>query len=61
MMGERASYDFLGRQRRGEPEDYARMLAPIWVAALFGTVPTAEARAAKDPGAGDGPTDGHVP
>lgn len=39
LLGERASYDFLGRQRRGGPEDYARMLSPIWIGTLFGTLP----------------------
>ncbi len=39
MMGERASYDLLGRHPRGEPADYARMLAPVWIGTLFGRVP----------------------
>lgn len=38
MMGERASYDLLGRHPRGEPADYARMLAPVWIGTLFGRV-----------------------
>lgn len=39
MMGERLAYDLLRRHRRGGPEDYARILAPIWAATLFGVVP----------------------
>lgn len=39
MMGERASYDFLGRHQRGDPEAYARMLAPVWIGTLFAQVP----------------------
>ena len=36
LMGERVSSDLLGRHRSGDPEDYARILAPIWHAVLFG-------------------------
>ena len=39
LMGERVSYHLLGRHRRGEPEDFARILSPIWAASLFGVVP----------------------
>ena len=39
LMGERVSYHLLGRHRRGEPEDFARIMSPIWAASLFGVVP----------------------
>lgn len=39
LAGERVSYDLLGRHRRGEPEDFARIMSPIWAASLFGVVP----------------------
>ena len=40
LLGERASYHFLGRERRGDAEEYARRLAPVWIGTLFGEVPS---------------------
>jgi AcrR family transcriptional regulator len=39
LMGERLSYDLLGRHRRGTPEDCARIMTSIWATTLFGVVP----------------------
>lgn len=44
LMGERLSSDLMGRHPRGTPEDYARIMGPIWMAVLFGFE-----RAAEDP------------
>ena len=38
IMEERLSYHLLGRNK-GEPEDYARVVVPIWNAVLFGSPP----------------------
>lgn len=40
LMGERASYHFMGRERRGDAEEYARRLGPVWIGTLFGEVPS---------------------
>ena len=39
LMDERMSYDLLGRPGDGSPEEYARILTPIWTATLFGVPP----------------------
>ena len=39
LMDERMSYDLLGRPEDGSPEEYARILTPIWTAALYGPPP----------------------
>ena len=36
VMEERLSYHLLGRNQ-GKPEEYARIVVPIWNAVLFGT------------------------
>ena len=38
LMGEAASLELLGRQHI-EPEEYANIIAPIWISVLFGVVP----------------------
>jgi len=38
LMGEAASLELLGRQGI-EPEEFASIIAPIWISALFGVVP----------------------
>jgi AcrR family transcriptional regulator len=38
LLGERMAIEMLGR-RGAEPEEYADVIAPIWVSVLFGLVP----------------------
>jgi len=38
LLGERLAIELLGR-RGAEPEEYAAVIAPIWVSVLFGQVP----------------------
>ena len=41
LMGEAASLELLGRQGI-EPEEFADIIAPIWISALFGVVPESD-------------------
>lgn len=38
LLGERLAIELLGR-RGAEPEEYAAVIAPIWISVLFGQVP----------------------
>lgn len=38
LLGERMAIELLGR-RGAEPEEYAAVIAPIWISVLFGQVP----------------------
>ncbi|MEA2010156.1 MAG: TetR/AcrR family transcriptional regulator [Actinomycetota bacterium] len=38
LLGERLAIELLGR-RGAEPEEYAAVIAPIWISVLFGEVP----------------------
>ena len=49
LMGERASYHLMGRDRIAGPDEYAQRLAPVWVGTLFGEVPESSSRIGQGP------------